>query len=67
MDSKTRTIIALSIIGLYIGVVIALMAWNMLSSSGDMGIFFDHLNKANFLLGPVGFVMGYYFKKDKEE
>ncbi|MDN3521151.1 hypothetical protein [Halomonas ramblicola] len=67
MDAKTRNIIALLVIGLYLIVVLSLLVWNMVSEAGDMGLFFDHLNKANFLLGPVGFVMGYYFKKDKEE
>lgn len=67
MDAKTRSIIALSIVSLYILVVLTLLVWNMVSQAGDMGLFFDHLNKANFLLGPVGFVMGYYFRKDKEE
>lgn len=64
MDAKTRTLIALSIVWLYIVVVITLLAWSMLSEAGDIGLFFDYLNKANFLLGPVGFVMGYYFKKE---
>ena len=67
MDAKTRSIIALTIVGLYLVVVLTLLVWNIVSDAGDMGLFFDHLNKANFLLGPVGFVMGYYFKKDKEE
>lgn len=67
MDAKTRSIIALSVVGLYLTVVLVLLVWNMVSDAGDMGLFFDHLNKANFLLGPVGFVMGYYFKQDKEE
>ena len=63
-DSSTRTIIALSIVGLYLVVVLTLMIWNLTSEVGDISMFFDQLNKANFLLGPVGFVMGYYFKKE---
>ena len=67
MEAKTRSIIALSVVGLYLIVVLTLLGWTMASTAGDMGLFFEHLNRANFLLGPVGFVMGYYFKKDKEE
>lgn len=66
VDTKTRTIIALSVVGLYLFVVLSLLFWSMFSEAGDMGMFFDHLNRANFLLGPVGFVMGYYFKMGDE-
>lgn len=66
MDERTRTVIAVSIVGLYFIVVLTLLVWAMVSESGDLNQFFDLLNKANFLLGPVGFVMGYYFKNDKE-
>lgn len=65
MDEKTRTLIAILIVGLYVTVVLTLLVWAMISESGDLNLFFDLLNKANFLLGPVGFVMGYYFKKEK--
>ena len=65
MDEKTRTIISVSIVGLYIVVVLTLLVWSMVSESGDLNHFFDLLNKANFLLGPVGFIMGYYFKNEK--
>lgn len=65
-DYQTRTIIALSIVGLYLVVVLTLMVWNLNSKNGDISMFFEQINKANFLLGPVGFVMGYYFKKDSE-
>ncbi len=67
MENKTRAIIALSVVGLYIVVVLTLLVWNMKSPGGDMGRFFDYLNRANFLLGPVGFVMGYYFKGENEK
>jgi len=62
MDDKTRTFIAAAIVSLYVVVVCTLLVWSMFSQAGDIGLFFDYLNKANFLLGPVGFVMGYYFK-----
>lgn len=65
MDARTRTVIALSIVGLYVTVVLVLLVWSLMSKAGDIGQFFDFLNKANFLLGPVGFVMGYYFKKSE--
>lgn len=64
MDVKK--IIALSIIGLYVFVTIVILFWNILGEAGDMGHFFDQMGKANFLLGPVGFVIGYYFRKEKD-
>jgi len=66
MDAKTRTIVALSIVGLYLVVVLSMLYWSLFSEAGDISGFFEHLNKANFLLGPVGFVMGYYFKSGIE-
>ena len=66
MDAKTRTAIALSIVGLYVTVVLVLLGWALTSEKGDIGQFFEFLNKANFLLGPVGFVMGYYFKNSEQ-
>ena len=45
-------------------VTLVLLGWNMFSGAGDMGSFFDQMGKANFLLGPVGFVIGYYFKRE---
>jgi hypothetical protein len=65
MEKKTKAIIALSVVGLYIVVVLTLLMWNMKSPGGDMGRFYDYFNKAYFLLGPVGFVMGCYFKGEK--
>ena len=62
MEEKTRTIVALSIVGLYLIVVLTMLGWSLFHQEGDISAFFDNLNKANFLLGPVGFVMGYYFK-----
>jgi hypothetical protein len=67
MEKTTRAVIALSVVGLYLVVVLTLLVWNIMSPGGDMGLFFDYLNRANFLLGPVGFVMGYYFKGEKKE
>lgn len=67
MENKTRTTIALSIVGLYSTVVLTMLFWSLFHPDGDISAFFENLNKANFLLGPVGFVMGYYFKNTKEE
>lgn len=64
MKNGIRSTIALSIIFLYIIVTIVLLAYNLFSSSGDMYHFFDQMGKANFLLGPVGFIIGFYFGKD---
>ncbi len=64
---KAREVLAYSVVGLYIVVTLTLLISNVASEAGDMGLFFDQMSKANFLLGPVGFVMGYYFKKEKEE
>jgi hypothetical protein len=61
---KVRNFLAFSIVGLYILVTLVLLGWNMFSEAGDMGSFFDQMGKANFLLGPVGFVIGYYFKRE---
>lgn len=66
MENKTRTAIALSIVGLYITVVLVMLFWSLFHPDGDISAFFENLNKANFLLGPVGFVMGYYFKDSDE-
>lgn len=66
MEQNTRRTIALSIVGLYATVVLALLSWSLFHPDGDISAFFEHLNKANFLLGPVGFVMGYYFKNSSE-
>ena len=54
MEKTTRAVIALSVVGLYLVVVLTLLVWNIMSPGGDMGLFFDYLNRANFLLGPVG-------------
>ena len=62
MQKNTRTIIAISIIGLYLTVVLTMLFWSLFHKDGDITAFFENLNKANFLLGPVGFIMGYYFK-----
>ncbi|GBL00741.1 hypothetical protein VH1709_contig00050-0058 [Vibrio harveyi] len=62
MEEKARTTIALSIVGLYATVVLVMLVWSLFHTDGDISAFFENLNKANFLLGPVGFVMGYYFK-----
>ncbi|MFT5520131.1 MAG: hypothetical protein ACI9IA_000719 [Enterobacterales bacterium] len=67
MEDKTRTTIALSIVGLYATVVLVMLFWSLFHPDGDVGAFFEHLNKANFLLGPVGFVMGYYFKNVNDD
>jgi hypothetical protein len=64
---QIKNILALAIVGLYIIVTLILLVWNMTSAAGDIGMFFDQMSKANFLLGPVGFVLGYYFKKEKEK
>ncbi len=63
MEERTRTIMALSIVGLYISVVLILLLWSIISDEGDLNHYFVLLNNTNFLLWPVGFVMGYYFKK----
>jgi hypothetical protein len=63
---KPRTIIAFLIVGLYIVVTLTLLFWNIFSEAGDVGLFFNQMGKANFLLGPVGFVMGYYFRRDEK-
>ncbi|MGP5309250.1 hypothetical protein [Vreelandella alkaliphila] len=67
MENKTRTTIALSIVGLYATVVLVMLFWSLFHHEGDISAFFENLNKANFLLGPVGFVMGYYFKNGGED
>ena len=67
MEEKTRTIIALFIVGLYVAVVLIMLSWSLFHQEGDIAAFFENLNKANFLLGPVGFVMGYYFKNGGNE
>lgn len=67
MEGKTRTVIALSIVGLYAIVILSMLFWSLFTTEGDISGFFEHLNKANFLLGPVGFVMGYYFKNSEVE
>ena len=67
MENKTRTTIALSIVGLYAIVVLTMLFWSLFHPDGDISSFFENLNKANFLLGPVGFVMGYYFKNSMSE
>lgn len=59
-----RHVLALIIVGLYAVVTLALLAYNM--CSGDMSSFFEQMNKANFLLGPVGFVIGGYFRPRQE-
>lgn len=64
---QVKSIISLAVIGLYVLVTITLLIWNIRGEAGDMGLFFDQMSKANFLLGPVGFVMGYYFRKDTKE
>ena len=66
MENRTRTTVALLIVGLYLVVVLTMLFWSLFHHDGDIAAFFENLNKANFLLGPVGFVMGYYFKGSDE-
>ena len=58
---------AFTIVGLYAVVVLSLLGWGLFSKHGDPGLFFKYMAQANFLLGPVGFVLGYYFKKEAQD
>lgn len=58
---RTKNVLAIGIVGLYVVVTLAILGWNLISDAGDLAHFFDQMGKANFLLGPVGFVLGHYF------
>lgn len=62
-DNRVRHCLALGIGGLYVVVTLSLLVYCLASPSSDMAAFFEKMEKANFLLAPVGFVMGYYFSR----
>ena len=64
---KIRGLLAVMIVGLYVFVVVVLLI-NQVSDRtwGDISEFFVQMSQANFLLAPVGFVLGYYFSKKDE-
>jgi hypothetical protein len=59
----TKDIISLSVVGLYVFVTLVLLFWNIASAGGDVSLFFEQMSKGNFLLGPLGFILGHYFKQ----
>ncbi len=63
---KIRELIAIVIVGLYAIVLLSILCWSLFGD-GDPGMFFEYMGKANFLLGPVGFVLGYYFKVEAQQ
>ena len=67
MRLDARKTIALVVIGLYGIVILAFLAKTLLNSRCDFDQFVDAMTKSSFLLGPVGFVMGYYFPKAGEK
>lgn len=69
MDAKTiiKSIIALLVIGLYVIVTLTILIFTLRQPGGDVPMFFDRMSNANFLLGPVGFVIGYYFRQEERK
>lgn len=56
---RHRFILAIVIVGLYALVVVALLCWNL--ARGTPQLFVDDMLKSGNLIGPVGFVVGFYF------
>ncbi len=67
MKLVVKDVLAITIVALYAVIALALMIWNMVSEAGDMVHYFNQMGKANFLLGPVGFVLGHYFRGEPIE
>lgn len=66
MLKSPKNVIALMVVALYMLVVLFLLVANTVGDGGDIAAFFEQMNKANFLLGPVGFVMGHYFRAESK-
>lgn len=58
-NNKIRSVIAVMVVGLYVVATLTILVWCVWAK--DVGAFMEQMAAANFLLGPVGFVLGYYF------